>query len=136
MHLADTFLTPIENLRVLIVADSPLARAGLAALLTNRADCTVVGQIPGDGDLPALLKVYTPDALVWDLGWTPSAAMERMADLMDLRLPIVALLPDEAHAADAWAGGAKGLLLQDTDADHLIAALNAVATGLHVLDSS
>lgn len=129
-------MTHFENLRVLIVADSPLARTGLASLLANREDCTVVGQLPGDADLPTLLEAYAPDALVWDLGWTPASGLERMADLKDLRLPIVALLSEESHAADAWLGGAKGLLLQDTDADHLVSALNAVANGLLVLDST
>ena len=58
---------PIMNeCRVLIVADDPLARAGLAAILQD--GCSVVGQAAGD-DLS--LDVYRPDVLVWDLGWAP-----------------------------------------------------------------
>jgi two-component system nitrate/nitrite response regulator NarL len=124
----------MDDLRVLIVADDPLARAGLGALLANRPGCTVIGQVAGDADLLAELDVYRPDILVWDLGWHPTPTVERLADLRDARLPIVALLADETHAADVWTVGVRGLLLRDADAENLVAALLAVVQGLAVLD--
>ncbi len=119
---------PIMNdYRVLIVADDPLARAGLAAILQD--GCSVVGQAAGD-DLS--LDVYRPDVLVWDLGWDPDPAA--LPDLGDGGLPVVALLPDAIPAADAWSAGARGLLLRSTDAAHLLTAITAVGQGLAVLD--
>jgi len=52
------------ELRVLIVADDPLARAGLAALLADQPACTVVGQVPGEAGPPAALDVYRPDLVL------------------------------------------------------------------------
>ncbi|MFQ5814830.1 MAG: response regulator transcription factor [Anaerolineae bacterium] len=124
----------VNNVRVLIVADDPLARAGLAMLLADQPGCTVTGQVAGDADLLAGLDVYRPDVVVWDLGWEPTQAPEQLADLSDSGPPVVALLPDEAHAADTWTAGARGLLLRDTDAEGLTAALMAVAQGLVVFD--
>ena len=58
-----------------------------------------------------------------------------MAELEEAHPPVIALLPDEAHAADAWAAGARSILLWDSDATSLVAAMVAVAAGLLVLDS-
>jgi two-component system nitrate/nitrite response regulator NarL len=126
----------VDDLRVLIVADDPLARIGLVTLLADRPGCTVVGQMAEDADLLAELDVYRPDVVVWDLGWHPTPVVERLADLTDVGLPVVVLLADEADAADAQAAGARGLLLRHTDADGLLAALTAVGQGLIALDPS
>jgi two-component system nitrate/nitrite response regulator NarL len=128
--------TLVNDLRVLIVADDPLARAGLAALLADQPGCVVVGQVAGEADLPAALDVHRPDVALWDLGWDPTSSLERLADLAEAGPPIVALLPDESHAADARTAGASGLLLRDTGADPLVAALMAAAQGLLVLEPS
>ena len=122
------------ELRVLIVADDPLARTGLATLLANQPELDVVGQVPWASDLETVLDVYEPDALVWDLAWDPSLALESLGDLAELGPFIVALLPDETYAAAVWSAGARGLLLREVTAEHLTAALKAVAQGLSVLD--
>ena len=70
------------GVRVLIVADDPLTRAGLAALLTGQDGCTVAGQTasvePAPGNrqelapaaaVPLAISAYRPDVLLWDLGW-------------------------------------------------------------------
>jgi len=61
----------MNDLRVLIVADDPLARAGLAALLSAQPGCVVVGQAAEDGDLSSALDVYRPQVVVWT--WAGSA---------------------------------------------------------------
>jgi DNA-binding NarL/FixJ family response regulator len=61
----------MPDLRVLIVADDPLARAGLATLLTQQPGCSVVGQMAAHADVLAGLRLYQPDVVVWDLGWEP-----------------------------------------------------------------
>ena len=122
-----------DVLRILIVAGDPLARAGLATLLADQPGWSVVGRIATDADLPAGLEVYAADVGVWDLGWDPAPALERLAAMRG-ELPIVALLPDEAHVAEAWAAGAQGLLLRDADAERLAAAVTAVAHGLTAFD--
>lgn len=122
------------DLQVLVVADDPLARAGLATLLADRSEYTIVGQVPGEDGILDALEVYRPDVVVWDLGWDPTAALERLADLDENGVPVIALLPDEANAADAWIAGARGLLLRAVTADTLLAAVAAVAQGLTVLD--
>jgi DNA-binding NarL/FixJ family response regulator len=126
----------VDDLRVLVVADDPLARTGLASLLTDRLGYSVVSQVAGDADLASAFEVYRPDVVVWDLGWRSTPAWESLADLVDIDLPIVALLADETHAAEAWIAGVRGLLLRDADPDGLMAGLTAVAQGLVVIHPS
>ena len=132
----------MSDIRVLIVADDPLARAGLAALLADQPGCFAVGQVAEDTDLPAVLDVYRPEVVVWDLGWdsapdsaSPTTAMERLAELGDAGPPVVALITDEIQALEARTAGARGLLLRDTSAERLVAALTAATRDLIVFDS-
>ncbi len=124
----------VETVRVLILSEDPLARAGLAALLATQRGFIIAGQIAVDGELANAQSVYRPDVIVWDLGSDPSRALERANSIGDLGVPIVALLPDATDAAEAWAFGARGLLPRDTTAEKLAAALAAVAHGLAVID--
>ena len=120
--------------RILIVADDPLSRTGLATLLTDQPDCAIIGQVRADSDLAIAFEVYAPDVIVWDLGWDPDTSLERMADLVEEAPPIVALLPDEVHTVDVWVVGARGLLLREITGEHAIAAVHAVTKGLLVID--
>ena len=141
-----------SNMRVLIVAADPLARAGLAALLTAMPGYSVVGQSSGDAELISELAVYRPDVVLWDMGWEPlrpaaGAAtspapeegdrwphLEQLTEVRDAGHPVVVLLTDEAPAATLWAAGVRGLLLREVNAEKLVSALSAAVQGLVVLD--
>ena len=124
-----------NDLRVLVVASSPLARAGLTALLDGAAGINIVGQNAGDSDLPDALDVYRPDVLIWDMGWEPLQNLDRLGEVSDTA--VLALIADEATALEAAAAligaGVGGLLLQDARADTLAAALNGLGQGLVVM---
>jgi DNA-binding NarL/FixJ family response regulator len=122
----------VDNVRVLVVADDALARAGLATLLSSQAGCTVVGQVGGDSDLVQAVQVYHPDVAIWDLGMTPAVSLERLDGFRDGGVPVVALVPDETAASDAWSAGARGVLLRNAQAGPLVSALKVVAEGLAV----
>lgn len=129
-------------IRVLIVAGDPLARAGLAAVLGDQPECTVVGQVAGSEDLTGVADVYEPSVILWDLGWEPvpdavdygEEDSEPFTDLAEMGFPVLALLADDAQAVGAWKAGAAGLLPRDAGVEALVAALLAVAKGLVALD--
>lgn len=122
------------EIRVLVIASDMLTRAGLAALLNDQSGIAVAGQTSGEDDISPELDAYLPDVLVWDLGWEPSSAIERLAELPDDAPPVVALLSEESHVSDAWTGGARGILRRDADAESLTAAIHSVARGLVTLE--
>jgi len=124
------------DLRVLIIADDPLVRAGLAGLVAGEAGCQVVGRAASTDDLPAAVEIYRPDVVLWDLGWNPGPALEKVVEAAPVMAALVLLLPDEADAAGAWSAGARGLLRRDVEPARLTAGLAAAAQGLGVVDPS
>jgi two-component system, NarL family, nitrate/nitrite response regulator NarL len=125
----------VADLRLLIVADDPLARAGLATILAEQPGCSVVGQIGGEPDVVADLDLYQPDVVVWDLGWDPAQTnLESLGELREAGTPVVVLLPDEAWAASAWAAGPQALLLRDAGVERIQAAIQAAAQDLASFD--
>jgi two-component system nitrate/nitrite response regulator NarL len=123
-----------EDLRLVIVADNPLARTGLVALLNDQPGLYVTGQVAADGDLLKMLDIYRPTVIVWDLGWEPAATLERLREVRESQYRVVALLPAEDYAKNAWRAGASGLLFQNVQVEPLIATIEAVASGLLVLE--
>ena len=117
-----------------MVADDPLARAGLVGQQRGQPGCTVVGQVPVGAQLSSLMEVYGPEVVMWDLGWDPTSSLESLSELSDAGTPIIALLPEESHASEVWASGARGLLPRNAETESLMAALIAVAQGLIILD--
>ena len=128
-------------IRVAIVADSPVLRAGVGALLAGEADVRVDSEEDEHHE-------RARDALVHDeadvLVWVPRHAalhdMTRWHDEADrdrglARVPTVVLLEqmDADVRRDAYAGGASAVLPLDVRAAELIAAVRAAANGLVVM---
>ncbi len=125
----------LRVVRILIVGDDPLARAGLAFLLAGHADLAVVAQASPE-DAAAAVASGDPQAAVWDLGDDPSGWLERLGGAGEDGPPALALLLDEEGAAEALAAGARGLVFRDVEAPRLAAALRALAGGLMVFDEA
>lgn len=117
-----------------MVADDPLARGGLAALLAAQPGMVVAAQVASADRWARVLEAYGPEVAAWDLGG--AASVERLPDLERIGIPVLALAPDEERAGEALAAGARGALFRETDGPRLAAALAAVARGLVVVDEA
>lgn len=122
-----------DTLRILIVAPDLLARVGLAALLGEQAGLLVVGQLAPADDLDKGLAIFQPDLLLWDMGWSAQATLEALSAIAEGGPPVLALLDDEAAAAEIWATGVRGILPRNATGAVLAAALHALAHQLIVL---
>ncbi len=120
----------VEPLRVLVVSDDPLARAGLGARLAARADVAVAGEADPAG-AAAEASALAPAATLWDLGAGGSAD-----GVAAHGAPVVALAADDAGAAEALRAGARAVLFRGAAPDAIAAALVAAARGLAVLDAA
>jgi two-component system nitrate/nitrite response regulator NarL len=123
----------LNDIRVLIVGESPLARAGLASMLGSQPGLVVAGQAAPDAALESALAAYAPDVLAWDLGWDAAAGLHVLADARDAAPPVLVLVSDAGVAPDALAQGAYSVMPQDASGDDLAAALMATARGLVVM---
>lgn len=128
----------MADLRLLLVADNPLARAGLATLVADQPGLAIVGQVAGGENLPADLEIYQPDVVIWDLGWEPEESLnllhELAADATEGNLRFVALLAEVDQVPAIASAGVQGLLLRDISSEQLLAAVTAAANDLVVID--
>lgn len=125
-----------ETFRALIVAPSPLARMGLAALLEGVI--TVVGQSDGEDDLADAVDIFQPEVIIWDIGWEKPTMLDQIAAIRGV--PLLVLMADTSAVSDIAPAliraGVRGVLLQNANADALATAVTAVAYGLLVLHAA
>lgn len=128
-------------IRVAIVADSPVLRAGLGALLTGEPDVRVDSEEDEhDGHAHEGHVRDDADVLVWVPRHAALPDMMRWHDEADrdgglARVPTVVLLEqmDADVRRDAYAGGASAVLPLEVRGPELMAAVRAVANGLVVM---
>jgi DNA-binding NarL/FixJ family response regulator len=127
------------TVRVLLVDDQAMFRAGIAMVLGSQPDLAVVGEA-GDG-AEALEQVAStaPDVVLMDLEMPGTggveatrALVERYADDAPKVLVLTTFDLDEA-AASAIEAGASGFLLKSADPELLLASVRAVASGSNVV---
>jgi DNA-binding NarL/FixJ family response regulator len=118
--------------RVFVVSEDPLARRGLVAELAAEPDLAIAGELTPADDLSRALLATPADAVLFDLGPDPTSLLLRARELEDLS--VVVLLPGPEHAAEAFAAGARGLFLRDSDPGAIAAAILAIRRGAVVLD--
>lgn len=133
LHLVTLDVPDAGPLHVLVLADDPLARAGLASFFADADGYALAGTTALDEDLDAAVEAFRPDVVLWDFGVGDAGAPD-LAPLLDAAVPIVALVPDEDRADAAWTAGARALLLRSAARDHILTALFAVQRGLVVID--
>lgn len=117
----------MRPLRVLVVADDPLARAGIVARLAGWPELAVAGE-SGAADAASAAGVHGAAAILWDAGPAPAELPG------DGAVAVVALAPDELVAAGALRAGARAVLSRAAAGEAMAAALVAAARGLSVLD--
>jgi len=71
-----------------VVADDPLARGGLAALLAAQPGMVVAAQVASADRWARVLEAYGPEVAAWDLGG--AASVERLPVFVSVGTPAVA----------------------------------------------
>jgi DNA-binding NarL/FixJ family response regulator len=136
---AATEVTPI---RVLLVDDQPLFRAGVRMLLSSQDDLAFAGEA-GNGEEGVRLAAATrPDVVLMDIrmpvmdGIAATSAIIADAEREGRTPPRIVVLTtfdlDEA-AARAIRGGASGFVLKDAEPEFLLAAIRTVHAGSAVI---
>jgi DNA-binding NarL/FixJ family response regulator len=122
-------------IRVLLVDDQPLLRAGIRLLLESEDDIVVVGEA-GDGEEAIAMALETrPDVVLMDISMprltgieatTRIAADDRLAGV---RVLILTTFESDDHVFQALRGGASGFMAKDSDPGDVLAAVRAIASG-------
>lgn len=124
-------------IRVLVVDDHPVVRAGMVAMLSEQADLDIVGQAANGAECLALVPSLRPDVVLMDLRMPVLDGVETTARLC--RQPdhpqvlVVTTYDTDADIVRAVEAGARGYLLKDTPVAALADAIRRAARGETVL---
>lgn len=126
--------------RVVLIDDDPLVRAGLKLLLGGREEVDIVGEGSDGSEAAALVAEHRPDVLLMDIRMPGkdglTATEELMAHKDAPRVVILTTFDSDDSVLRALAAGAVGFLLKDTPPDRMLEAIKQVAAGEHTLSPS
>lgn len=118
-------------LRLVVADDSPVVRAGLAALLSTRAGFTVVGQAANGHEALDAARLHSPDVILLDLRMPVLDGLAALPDLTRIS-PVLVLSYNGEWAAvrEAVRRGAAGYLVHgEFTADELTTAIRDIHAG-------
>ncbi|MFE3248045.1 response regulator [Streptomyces sp. NPDC059209] len=124
-------------IRLLIVDDDPLVRAGLTFMLGGADDIEIVGEASDGSEVDALVRARTPDVVLMDIrmpvmdGLSATELLRARADAPEV-LVLTTFHADE-QVLRAMRAGAAGFVLKDTPPTEIVAAVRQVAAGEPVL---
>jgi DNA-binding NarL/FixJ family response regulator len=128
------------SVRVLLVDDDDLMRAGLRAVLSSDANVDVVGEA-GDGRAAVeSVRSLRPDLVLMDVRMPDldgiAATREVLAASPDVKVVILTTFEQDDYIFGALNAGASGFLLKRTAPEELLAAIHTVAGGDSLLSPS
>lgn len=133
------------RIRVALVDDQALFRAGIRMLVGSQPDLEFVGEAGNGEEALALAAAERPDVILMDIRMPVKDGIQATADILaaaeaggDVSPRILVLTTfdlDEA-AARAIRAGASGFVLKDADPEFLLAAIRTVHAGTAVIAAS
>jgi DNA-binding NarL/FixJ family response regulator len=120
------------SVRVVVVDDQEVVRAGFAALLDTQPDLTVVGSAADGAEAVRVCRERRPDVVLMDVRMPVMDGIEatRLLAAHDgPRILILTTFDLDEHVYDALGAGASGFLLKDVTAERLFDAVRIVAAG-------
>ncbi|MEU1408305.1 response regulator transcription factor [Streptomyces sp. NPDC005728] len=124
-------------IRVMIVDDQALIRAGLRALVTTSTDFEVVAEADNGARMVSLARERAADVVLMKLDMPQADAVEATRQLVRQpgapRVLLLTASPTDEVVLGALESGASGLLHQDVWPQELFCAIRSVAAGMWVM---
>jgi DNA-binding NarL/FixJ family response regulator len=130
----------VKKVRVLLVDDDDLMRAGLKAMLSSDESIDVVGEAADGRAAVREAQARTPDVILMDVRMPDldgiSATREIVSTSPNAKVMILTTFEQDDYIFGALNAGASGFLLKRTRPEDLIAAIHTVAAGDSLLSPS
>jgi two-component system, NarL family, response regulator NreC len=122
-----------HKIRVMIVDDHAILRAGLKMLVNAQADMEVVSEAPDGEKAIQEVRDAKPDVTLLDLTMPRVGGMKALQEIArscrETRVLVLTMHDDPAYLRSALAAGASGYLLKRAVDSELLAAIRAVHRG-------
>ncbi len=124
-------------IKVLIVDDHTLVRAGLSRLLETAKDVQIVGHAGSGHEAVSLCRAHSPDVVILDYSLPDMDGLESTRQILEvskeIRVLILTMYANEEYATRCIRAGAAGFLVKAASTDELLNAVRKVANrGIYV----
>lgn len=135
--------TPDRPLRIALVDDQPLVRAGFAMVIDSQDDMEVILQASDGAEAVSALRARSVDVVLMDVRMPRKDGIEATAEILaqapEDRAPKVIVLTTfdlDEYVVSAIRAGASGFLLKDAQPEELLGAIRTVQRGDAVIAPS
>jgi DNA-binding NarL/FixJ family response regulator len=122
-----------EMKRLLLVDDHPIMRHGLVQLISAESDLEVCAEAGNAADGMTAVAKQNPDLVIADLTLPDKHGLEFIKDLRalhpDTQVIVLSMHDESLYAERALRAGARGYLMKEAAAEHLIRAVRRVLGG-------
>ncbi|MBD2897969.1 response regulator [Actinomadura sp. RB99] len=122
------------TIKVLLVDDERLIRAGLAAIINAEDDLAVVGEASDGAEVPDAVARLRPDVILMDVRMPRLDGIQATRHILDTvreppKIIVVTTFENDEYVYDALKAGANGFLLKRTRPEEILQAVRMVAHG-------
>lgn len=122
-----------KNLRLLLVDDHIIVRRGLASLLDDEEDLSVVAEAASGEEAIAMAAEHKPNVIILDLRLRDMSGIEVATELKGFRILMLSSFMQEEDVRRAFEAGILGYMSKDKSSDELLKAIREVGAGRQYL---
>ena len=127
-------------IKILVVDDHPIVRAGLKQILAESDDLVVAGEASNSQEALEKVSANNFDVVLLDIAMPGRSGLDIIKDLKneqsDLSVLVLSYFPEEQYAIRALKAGSSGYLVKKSAPDELVEAIQIVSRGRKYISAS
>ena len=121
------------SIRVLIVDDHAVLRAGLKMLIDAESDLEAVGEAGSARDAIFQARALKPDVILMDVVMPDQSGLDAVPTLLherpETKVLVLSMQDDPRYVREAFAAGASGYVLKEAADVEVVSAVREIASG-------